>query len=106
MRKQILRDLFSGQICPWEKTPDPNSARSQQSSLLTIKATALRKTLTDEQLAAFNDYAAEHHYYTHLTEEDGFVEGFCLAVKVLIAALDLPDDIVKVPQEVNVNADR
>ncbi len=98
MRKQILRDLFSGQICPWEKKPDPNSARGQQSFQVSTKADALRKMLNDEQLAAFNDYADEHHYYTHLSEEDGFVEGFCLGIKVMIAALDAELGEMEVPE--------
>lgn len=105
MNKQILRDLFSGQICPWEKRPDPKSKRGQQASLVAAKADALRKLLDEEQLAAFNDYAAEHHYYTHLSEEDGFVDGFCLGIKILIAALDLPEEMGEEPLEVTDNDD-
>lgn len=105
MKKQILRDLFNGQICPWEKRPDPKSKRGRQSAQVTAKADALRRLLDKEQLAAFNDYTAEHHYYTHLSEDDGFVDGFCLGIKILIAALDLPEEMDEEPLDVTDNDD-
>ncbi len=91
MKKQILRDLFGGRISPWERKCDPASDRSKQHTLVTGKAITLRAVLTAEQQPAFEDYVSEHHILTHLAEEDGFVEGFCLATKLILAALDLDD---------------
>lgn len=47
--------------------------------------------LTPDQQPAFDDYVSEHYILAHLAEEDGFVEGLCLAIKLFMAALDLND---------------
>ncbi len=91
MKKQILRDLFGGRIIPWESKCDPSSDRGKQDTLVASRSTALRSTLPPELQLAFDDYVSEHHILTHLAEEDGFVEGFCLATKLFMAALDLKD---------------
>lgn len=91
MNKQIIRELFSGRLAPWEHKCDPGSERGKQESLVASRSTAFRAMLTPDQQPAFDDYVSEHYILAHLAEEDGFVEGFCLAIKLFMAALDLND---------------
>ena len=88
MLRQMISDLYDGEISPCSRTIDKTSKRYIQDRATADKADEFRKTLTPEQRQLFEDYIAEHHYLDSLIEEDGFIEGFRLGGQLILAILE------------------
>lgn len=53
-----------------------------------IKGNALRQILSPDERKLFDEYISEHYLLDALIDEDGFVEGFRLAVQLILAAVE------------------
>ena len=88
MLRQLISDLYSGAIDPCSRNIDKTTKRYAQDRATADRADDFRKVLTPAQREQFDDYIAEHHYLDSLIEEDGFVEGFRLGGRMILAILE------------------
>jgi len=87
MLRQLISELYSGAIDPCSRNIDKTTKRYAQDRATADRADDFRKVLTPAQREQFDDYIAEHHYLDSLIEEDGFVEGFRLGGRMILAIL-------------------
>jgi len=88
MLRQLISDLYGGEIDPCSRSIDKTTKRYAQDRATADRADAFRKHLTPEQRKEFDEYIAEHHYLDSLIEEDGFIEGFRLGGQMILAILE------------------
>ncbi|WP_312448578.1 DUF6809 family protein [Lacrimispora sp.] len=79
---QIIKDLYYGNISPWEKSFDRDSEYGKE--LKTVSETeekllSLLKEAEKELLQAFSD---AHGNMSRIAIADGFIDGFCLGMRI------------------------
>ena len=88
MLRDVIKNLYAGQVTPFERSIPKDSKRGRVEKVLSAKANALRQILSPDERKLFDEYISEHYLLDALIDEDGFVEGFRLAVQLILAAVE------------------
>lgn len=88
MLRDVIKNLYDGQVIPFKRSIPKDSKRGRAEKVLSAKADALRQILSPDERKLFDEYISEHYLLDALIDEDGFVEGFRLAVQLILAAVE------------------
>ena len=87
---KILEELWYGNISPrGEVVRDPRAAHIV--SLVSRNDAALREMLSDEQLVRYEKLRDCQDELADLMERNAFIDGFCLAAKIMIEVMEGTD---------------
>ena len=92
----ILEDLYYGNISPHERYIKRGSRVDQLVKLICKNEESLTATLTEQQKETFEKFKDCQSELSGLTERDAFRDGFILAVRIMVEAmegLETVDDI-------------
>ena len=91
-----LEDLYYGNISPHERYIKRGSRVDQLVKLICKNEESLTETLTEQQKETFEKFKDCQSELAGLTERDAFRDGFILAVRIMVEAmegLETVDDI-------------
>lgn len=89
--RQILKDLYFGNIQPNEKTFSKNTDFAKAVKNLEKNEALLREALNAEGKAALDEYQAADGKINEITNLQCFIDGFRLGTKLTLAALSEDD---------------
>lgn len=89
--KNLLEQLYFGNIAPTEEDIDKKSKAYQLSVIAEKQSNKLLNTLTEEQKKEYNTYLSYEASARLQSEADAFIKGIRLGVRFLSECLIAPD---------------
>ena len=83
--RDILAELFAGNVNPVDKTFLQNGEYAKVASVLTNTAGKLEKALSEDRLAAFHEYADARSDAEFISNREFFIDGFRLGAQIMLA---------------------
>ena len=83
----ILEDLWFGNISPWERPFNKDSAYAELLALVIRHQEDLNGRLNDEEKEIFEKFSECSTEMHDLTERETFVKGFTIGAQIIIAVL-------------------
>ena len=83
-----LEDLYYGNISPHERYIKRGSRVDQLVKLICKNEENLTATLTEQQKETFEKFKDCQSELSELTERDAFKDGFILAVRIMVEAME------------------
>ena len=87
-RMTTLEDLYYGNISPHERYIKRGSRVDQLVKLICKNEESLTATLTEQQKETFEKFKDCQSELSGLTERDAFRDGFILAVRIMVEAME------------------
>jgi len=87
MAKDILDELFYGQIIPWEEGPHDKETASQLNREMSELWEIIQKRVDSDTFALFEKLTAFRADLSMMLQRDSFKTGFRLGAQIILAAL-------------------
>ena len=85
----ILRDLYQGKYAAFEKPLRQTTEYRQTLDIIIRIEAAFKKELPPELYSQFKDYMEAMELLSCLNDEEVFIEGFRLAIQLMVAGLSI-----------------
>lgn len=90
MAKDILEQLFYGEIVPWENSPDSTEELKQLNQKLAQLSETLDERLDDETKALLDQYLSDRADMVSIFCCDSFKMGFRIGAQFILEVLKAP----------------
>lgn len=90
MSKSILHEFYYGNINPNEKSFKQDSEYGRVIKILSESEEKLLKLLNPDEKALFETFSKAQGDLNYISIADGFVEGFCLGMRIAIEVMQKP----------------
>ena len=84
----VLDELYYGNISPFERHTDRNSACRELQGYITRHMETLRKSLDTDGRQTLEKLDACLSEFESMCEKDAFAEGFCLGARIMLEVMD------------------
>jgi len=85
---QILKDLYYGNISPCEKSFGRNSEYAKELKTASETEEELLSLLNEPERELLQAFSDAHGNMSRIAIADGFIDGFCLGMRIAIAVME------------------
>lgn len=96
--KTIIRQLFYGELHPWERFVPNESNLRKTSNHIGKMVEEWKEDLSSEDSQKLQEIVEELYHYSSILEADAFESGFRLGAKMILDILQ-PDSNVVIPEK-------